>query len=149
MIILGGKITVPKPFGEMLKIIPKADGHYIRDENAQAKEIVEQLAAFDGAGMEGAFVFTFVSPTSPHTSDPRFDMDLGSYSIVKSYPEKDTFKQIVVRECKTDKGTRHRSSARHIRQIRQRHRQTWKHLSRYAWEPKESFWAVADYYNMH
>ena len=67
----------------------------MRDEGLQAKEIVEQLAAFDAAGVEGAFVFTFVSPTSAYNEDPRFDLDLGSYSLVKSYPERDTFEQIM------------------------------------------------------
>ena len=98
-----GKLSIPAPFAEMLKIIPKVDGHYIRDESLQAKEIIEELAAFDEAGVEGAFVFTFVSPTSAYNDDPRFDMDLGSFSLVKSYPEKDTFEQIISESAKQGK----------------------------------------------
>ncbi len=70
---MGEKVAVPPLFNQMLSVIPKIDGHYVRDEGLQAKEIVEQLAAFDAAGVEGAFVFTFVSPTSAYNEDSRLD----------------------------------------------------------------------------
>jgi hypothetical protein len=146
---LGGKIAVPTPFAEMLKVIPKVDGHYVRDESLQAKEIIEQLATFDAAGVEGAFVFTFVSPTSAYNEDPRFDLDLGSFSLVKSYPERDTFKQIVSESAKQAKDLGIESapdlSDKFVNVI-------GKHGSTYPdmpWEPKESFKAVADYYTNH
>ena len=78
--------VLPKGIADMLKVIPKADGHFVRDEALQAREITEQLTALDAAGVDGAFVFTFVSPTSTYNADPRFDSDMGSYSLVKSYP---------------------------------------------------------------
>ena len=144
------KIDIPKPFGEMLKLIPKVDGHYVRDESLQAREIIEQLAAFDAAGLEGAFVFTFVSPTSAYNEDPRFDLDLGSYSLVKSYPERDTFEQILSESAKQGKelvgvGLVPDLSAKFANLI-------GRHGSKYPdmpWEPKESFKAVADYYGKH
>ena len=147
---LGEKLSIPTPFAEMLKIIPKVDGHYIRDESLQAKEIIEELAAFDAVGVEGAFVFTFVSPTSAYNDDPRFDMDLGSFSLVKSYPEKDTFKQIIFESAKQGKEfagieSMPDLSAKFANVI-------GKHGSVYPdmpWEPKESFRAVADYYAKH
>ena len=146
---LGGKITVPTPFAEMLKIIPKVDGHYIRDEGVQAKEIVEELAIFDSAGVEGAFVFTFVSPTSAYNEDPRFDMDLGSFSLVKSYPEKDTFKQIVSESAKQAKELGIDSApdlSDKFANVIGKHGSTYPDMP---WEPKESFRAVADYYAKH
>jgi hypothetical protein len=30
-------------------------------------------------------VFTFVAPTSPYSDDPRYDLDMASYSLVASY----------------------------------------------------------------
>jgi hypothetical protein len=53
-------------------------GNYIRDEANQAREILDLLTILEGAGVEGTFVFTFVSPNLPHNSDPKFD-------LVKSY----------------------------------------------------------------
>jgi hypothetical protein len=147
---LGEKMAVPKPFSEMLKIIPKVDGHYIRDESLQAKEIVEQLAAFDAAGVEGAFVFTFVSPTSAYNEDPKFDMDLGSYSLVKSYPEKDTFEQIISQSAKQGKEFAGIEllpdlSAKFASVVGKKG-ETYPDMP---WEPKESFKTVADYYAKH
>jgi hypothetical protein len=33
-------------------------------------------------------VFTFVSPASPFHEDPKYDLDMASYSLVKSYAGK-------------------------------------------------------------
>ena len=41
---------------------PLFNGTYVRDEGLQARELTEQLGVLDGAGVDGAFVFTFVSP---------------------------------------------------------------------------------------
>jgi len=146
---LGGKIAVPAPFAEMLKVIPKVDGHYVRDEGLQAKEIIEQLATFDVAGVEGAFVFTFASPTSAYSEDPRFDLDLGSFSLIKSYPEKDTFKQIVSESAKQAKELGIDSApdlSDKFANVMGKHGSTYPDMP---WEPKESFKAVADYYANH
>ena len=146
---LGGKITVPSPFAEMLKVIPKVDGHYVRDEGVQAKELVEELSIFEAAGLEGAFVFTFVSPTSAYNEDPRFDLDLGSFSLVKSYPEKDTFNQIVAESAEQAKELGI-DSAPHLSdkfaKVIGKHGDTYPDMP---WEPKESFKAVANFYAKH
>ena len=144
------KVAVPMPFAEMLKIIPKVDGHYVRDESLQAKEITEQLAAFDSAGVEGAFVFTFVSPTSAYNEDTRFDMDLGSFSLVKSYPERETFEQILSESAKQGKELVGIDSmpdlSAKFENVIGMHGSTYPDMP---WEPKESFKAVADYYAKH
>jgi hypothetical protein len=147
---LGDKIPVPMPFAQMLKLIPKVDGHYIRDEGLQAKEIIEELVAFDTAGVEGAFVFTFVSPTSAFNEDPRFDMDLGSFSLVKSYPEKDTFEQILSESAKQGKELAGIESmpdlSAKFANVIDKHGSTYPDMP---WEPKESFNVVAEYYKKH
>jgi len=62
----------------------KLNGDYIRDEEMQAREISEMLQLVDHEGVEGAFVFTFVSPSLPYNETPKYDLDMASYSLVKS-----------------------------------------------------------------
>jgi len=64
------------------------NGEYVRDESLQAHELTDVLSILDGVGVEGAFVFTFVSPTSTYNEDPKYDLDMASYSLVKSYADK-------------------------------------------------------------
>lgn len=66
----------------------RLNGHYIRDEDVQARELTDMLSILDGVGVDGAFVFTFVAPTSPYNEDPQYDLDMASYSLVKSYTDK-------------------------------------------------------------
>jgi len=139
--------SLPPWIDGIINTPPRIDGHYIRDEGLQAQELADQLGVLDAAGVEGAFVFTFVSPTSPYNEDPRFDSDMASYSLVKSYPDSETIddmmKQVaergkeflglelppeVLAKFKGDVG---------------RHGNTYPDMT---WEPKESFMAVADYY---
>jgi hypothetical protein len=138
---------LPKGIIDMLSIIPKADGHFIRDEGLQAREITEQLATLDAAGMDGAFVFTFVSPTSTYNEDPRFDSDMGSYSLLKSYPEKDTVDEIMfqtVKQAKQLLGLYFDPAVlAKIPGDVGRQGDTYPDMT---WEPKESFKAVANYY---
>jgi hypothetical protein len=98
---------------------PRLKGNYVYDQSVQAREIVEDLQIFDRAGVEGAFVFTFVQPPAG-INDPairkilegiKFDPDAVSYSLVKSYLN--------------GRGTAYPDML---------------------WEPKESFKAVAEYY---
>src|SRR5436190_97525 len=64
------------------------NGEYVRDEGLQARELSDVLSILDGVGVDGAFVFTFVSPTTPYNEDPKHDLDMASYSLVKSYTDK-------------------------------------------------------------
>jgi hypothetical protein len=64
---------------------PRLKGRYVRDEALQASEIIESLEAFDSVDVNAAFVFTFVSPRNPYSEDPLHDLDMASYSLVKSY----------------------------------------------------------------
>ena len=64
------------------------DGDYVRDERLQARELIDMLTILRSTGVDGTFVFTFVSPALSHNENPKFDLDMASYSIVKSYADK-------------------------------------------------------------
>jgi hypothetical protein len=90
----------------------RLNGEYVRDEGLQARELLETLSILDSAGVDGAFIMTFVSPIFPHDEDPRYDLDMDSFSLVKSYA-----------------GGKHGIIYPDM-----------------AWEPKESFKVVANYF---
>lgn len=68
-------------------IRPRLTGAYVRDEALPAREVTETLAILDRAGVDGAFVMTFVSPISPYNADPRYDLDMAGFSLVKTYAD--------------------------------------------------------------
>ncbi|HET8994766.1 hypothetical protein [Rhodococcus sp. SJ-2] len=91
----------------------RLQGHYRRDEAGQADYLRELLEIFDTEGVDSTFVFLFALYNHPHRpdGDPRDDLDLASFGIVK---------------------------------VLENHRgQTYPDM---AWEPKESFTAVAEHY---
>lgn len=55
-----------------------------RDEGMQAKRLIDQLKLLDSAGVDGAFVSTFIFPIKPYDDDPKFDIDRESASLVKT-----------------------------------------------------------------
>jgi hypothetical protein len=61
------------------------NGEYVRDEEGQATYVRELLEVFDAEGVDSAFVFTFALHDFKHRpdGDPRTDLDLASYGIVK------------------------------------------------------------------
>lgn len=63
----------------------RLNGDYVRDEGEQGRELSEVIGIFDGAGVDATFVMTFVAPLNPCSDDPEFDLDMASYSLVKSY----------------------------------------------------------------
>jgi hypothetical protein len=62
--------------------------NYVRDEALQSRELSDMLHIVGRAGVEGTFVFTFVAPKLPTHNDPKFDLDMASYALVKSYADK-------------------------------------------------------------
>jgi hypothetical protein len=64
---------------------PRLNGDYLRDESEQARELTEMLTIFDHAGIDATFMMTFVAPLNPCSDDPMYDLDIASYSLVKSY----------------------------------------------------------------
>jgi hypothetical protein len=92
----------------------RLNGDYVRDEAMQARELTETLAILDAAGVDGAFVAEFVTAGATTSDEPRYDLDMNAFSLVKTY--------------------RHGKGA------------TYPDMN---WEPKQSFWAVADFYSQH
>ncbi|RBQ18037.1 hypothetical protein DP939_21955 [Spongiactinospora rosea] len=68
----------------------RLNGEYVRDEAGQAAYLRESLEAFEAAGIDAAFVFTFALTDHPHRpdGDPRADLDLASYGVVKVYEDR-------------------------------------------------------------
>jgi hypothetical protein len=58
-------------------------GAPVRDEELQAREIVETLEVLDVAGVTGAFVHAFVDYQAPTNPVPEYDLDISSMSLVK------------------------------------------------------------------
>lgn len=65
---------------------PELNGDYVRSEAVQAQTIAALLDIYRTEGVQGAFVFTFVEPL-PYSPDPRYDLDMASFGIVKVFPE--------------------------------------------------------------
>jgi hypothetical protein len=68
-------------------IKPRLNGEHLRDEAWQASKVVETLAILDGAGVDGAFVSQFISQINPCSDDPKHDLDMASFSLVKYYED--------------------------------------------------------------
>jgi hypothetical protein len=110
---------------------PRLNGPYIRDESEQADELTEMLSIFDAAGVDATFVMTFIAPLNPCSDDPLYDLDMASYSLVKSFG-----------------GRLGPLGAGHPEAPWDRSRlgTTYPDMP---WEPKESFGAVANFYTAH
>lgn len=58
-------------------------GSHVRDESEQATHMRELFDVFEQEGVDSAFWFTFAGYRLPHRADPRFDLDMASYGVVK------------------------------------------------------------------
>jgi hypothetical protein len=63
---------------------PEITGQLVRSELTQARYLTERLDDFESMGLFAAMVYDFVTPDAPHRRDPRYDLDLASYSIVRT-----------------------------------------------------------------
>jgi hypothetical protein len=63
----------------------RLNGEHVRDEEGQATHLRELLEVFEAEGVDSTFVFTFALHQYLHRpdGDPRDDLDLASYGIVK------------------------------------------------------------------
>jgi hypothetical protein len=59
------------------------DGAYMRDEQEQAREIIDLLNIFREEGVDSVFLNTFSSYHLPHRDNPREDLDVASYGVVR------------------------------------------------------------------
>jgi hypothetical protein len=123
-----GWAIVDLDIAELGKRPPQLNGEYVRDEAEQAHELTDLLTIFNDAGVDGTFVFTLAAPTSPYSDDPKYDLDMASYSLVTSYGNRLGDLATAFPDLPWDAS---RSGT------------TYPDLP---WEPKQSFWAVADFY---
>ncbi|WP_329253480.1 hypothetical protein OG417_10735 [Actinoallomurus sp. NBC_01490] len=65
----------------------RIDGDYVRDESEQVTYLRELREIFEQEGVDAAFWFTFAGYGLPHRPDPREDLDLASYGVVKFLDE--------------------------------------------------------------
>ncbi|MEV6492275.1 hypothetical protein AB0M20_27180 [Actinoplanes sp. NPDC051633] len=63
---------------------PEIRGNLVRSEETQARYLTDRLGDFASMNLAAALVYDFVSPDAPYRRNPRYDMDLASYSIVRT-----------------------------------------------------------------
>jgi hypothetical protein len=61
----------------------RLDGDYVRDEGEQVTYLRESLEIYKRHGIDTAFWFTFASWNRPYRQNPREDMDIASFGVVK------------------------------------------------------------------
>jgi hypothetical protein len=66
----------------------RLNGDYVRDEAMQARELTEILAILDAAGVDGAFVAELVTAGATTSDQPRYDLDMNAFSLVKTYRQR-------------------------------------------------------------
>jgi hypothetical protein len=91
-LIGGGDVDYRTQFFHQLPVIgrfvrPWMRAIHVRDEGCQARQLVDQLSVLDRAGVDGAFVFQFLSQISPYSENPKYDLDMASTALVKSLPD--------------------------------------------------------------
>ncbi|MEV5978665.1 abortive phage infection protein [Streptomyces sp. NPDC052114] len=59
-----------------------------RSERTQAAYLLDVFGAFESMGLHAALVYNFVTPESQHLPDPRFDIDMTSYSLTRTIRER-------------------------------------------------------------
>jgi hypothetical protein len=62
---------------------PRIATDLVRSERTQAVYITRLLDIFEAMRLRSATIYNFVSPDDPHRRNPRYDLDLASYGIVK------------------------------------------------------------------
>ncbi|MGW3667125.1 abortive phage infection protein [Streptomyces sp. NPDC005141] len=68
---------------------PEIKAGLVRSERTQAAYLTDALAAFEAAGLYSAMAYTFVTRDAPHRPhDPRHDLDMASYSIVRTIEDR-------------------------------------------------------------
>jgi hypothetical protein len=102
---------------------PTLIGKPVRSEATQARHIARMLDLFETQELLGAFVYTFISPDSPSSRTPRYNLDTAAFSVVK-----------VIRERELDPASRYRwkpkqafhAIARHNRAVARGQRGAWR-----------------------
>ena len=69
--------------GRALKLTPGL----VRDEEGQARYLLDLLRDYEAGGVEAAFVYTFANRHLPTTDEPERDFDLAARGIVRVLPD--------------------------------------------------------------
>jgi hypothetical protein len=64
-----------------------------RQESEQGRELSQLLKIAEENGVEGVFVFTYISPNYPTSQDPHHDLDAASFALMRSWPDGRTEKK--------------------------------------------------------
>ena len=62
---------------------PEIKGDLRRSERTQAGYLASVLAACESLNLYSALAYTFVTPEAEHHPDPRYDLDMAGYALVK------------------------------------------------------------------
>lgn len=62
---------------------PVLNGDYVRDESVQATYFTELMDVFDAEDVHGAFWFSFAGYEARYDPDPKQDLDMAGYGVVK------------------------------------------------------------------
>ncbi|GAA3093333.1 hypothetical protein [Streptosporangium carneum] len=65
---------------------PVVRAGHVRDERVQARYVDELLDVYEAEDVYGAFVYTFVDRDAPYSPDPRHDLDMAGFTLVKVRP---------------------------------------------------------------
>jgi hypothetical protein len=77
----------PVTYDEHGRAAKLTDAGLERDEEGQARYIVDLLRDYEAGGVEAAFVYTFANRHLPTTDDPESDFDLAARGIVRVLPD--------------------------------------------------------------
>ena len=62
---------------------PRVKEGYVRDESTQAAYLAELIKLYSDHDVHGCFVYTFSMPEFPHGTDPRLDLDMAGFGLVR------------------------------------------------------------------
>jgi hypothetical protein len=65
----------------------KLTAELVRDEEGQARYVMDLLRDYEAGGVRAAFVYTFANRHLPTTDDPDRDFDLAARGIVRMLPD--------------------------------------------------------------
>ena len=64
------------------------NGNLVRNEAEQSAYLRDLLGVFTTEGVDAAFACTFIMRNLPHRADPRLDLDMASWGIVKVFEDR-------------------------------------------------------------
>lgn len=71
------------------KPVPELKGLNTRDETVQAECIADLIGIYESENLHGAFEFEFefVEPAYPYSEDPRYNLDMASFGVVRAHSD--------------------------------------------------------------